>query len=225
VTVGGTVDASFFEAMEARDVSEHARRGTGLDQWLPEYEFSDTIAVPVHASSKRLFRAFSEITTRDMPLASLLGKLRYLPGRLLGRLPEAPRDDDQPFVRQLIEGGAVVLAEEPRHEMVLGTIGKFHQVLNQEPVSLRDAAEFGKFGDPAYQKLVMGLRIEEDSRGKRLVLEHRTHALSRRSRRAFARYWIVIKPTGHFVSWLLLRAVRRRAKHPHAGAHLDATHG
>lgn len=68
--------------MQARDVPESAAPRTSLDQWLPEYEFADTIAVPVHASSKRLFRAFSEITLRDMPLASLLGKLRYLPGRL-----------------------------------------------------------------------------------------------------------------------------------------------
>lgn len=125
----------------------------------------------------------------------------------------------------MIDGGTVVLAEEPLREIVLGTIGKFHQVLNQEPVSLRDSAEFRNFDDRPYQKLVMGLRVEGASRGRRLVLEHRTHALSPESHKAFARYWIIIRPIGHFVSWLLLRAVRRRAEHPHAGSQLGAAQG
>jgi hypothetical protein len=204
--------------MQTTDVSERTNRPTILDRFLPEYEFADTIAVPVNGSPTRLLRAFGELTLREMPLASFLGKLRYLPGRILGRLRKAATDD-RPFVQHLTEGGTIVLAEEPGREIVLGTIGKFHQVLNQEPLALRVAADFRNFGDPAYQKLVIGVRVEEDSRGGRLVLEHRTHALGQESRRAFARYWIFIKPTGHFVTWLLLRAVRRRAEQqPKAGA-------
>src|SRR6185369_3693101 len=50
-----------------------------------------------------------------------------------------------------------------------------------------------------------------------LVLEHATRAFSSVVERKFARYWRVIKPMGAFVSWQLLRAVRRRAERSMAG--------
>ena len=48
--------------------------------------------------------------------------------------------------------------------------------------------------------------------GYRLTLEHRTNALDSSARGKFALYWIGIKPGGNFVSWLLLRAIKRRAE-------------
>lgn len=181
---------------------------TLIERILPEYEFRDEISVPVKAPASALLSACRRVTLEEMPIAAWLGKVRYWPGRLRGRTPEAPRG--VPFFQQLLASGNVILAEGP-HEIVLGSIGKFHQLFDQRPIALQSANEFLAFGDPAYQKLVMSLRVEETVQGRRLVLEHRTHALSPSARKAFAWYWLVIEPGGHFVSWLLLRAVRRRA--------------
>jgi hypothetical protein len=188
------------------------RAGTDtlLHQVLPHHEFAGVIAVPVHASGRELFRALRQVTLADMPIAALLGELRYLPGRLLGR--GGPRRGSSPFLEQLLSSGNIVLAWEPGRELVVGAIGKFHQVLDQQLFPLLDSAQFRLFRHPEYQKLAMSFRVEETENGRYLVLEHRTHALSRSARRAFARYWLFIQPTGHFVSWLLLRAVRRLAE-------------
>jgi len=192
---------------------------TLLDRVMPDYEFVGRVSIPVHATAVELFAALNEVTVRDMPLAQALGTLRYLPGRLIGRKAPADGHENEPFMTQLIANGNAILAEEPDREIVLGAIGKFHQVLDQVPVRLIDAKQFEEFADPDYEKLAMSIRVEHDrDEGQHLVLEHRTHALGPRAHRAFARYWLAIEPSGNFVSWLLLRATRRKAeKHSRPG--------
>jgi len=182
-----------------------------LDRVMPEYEFAGRASVRFQGSASVMFRSLFEVTLADMPLAAALGTIRYLPGRLLHRTA-VPPPTQAPFLQQLLASRNILLADDPGWELVIGSIGKFHQLLNQEQVSLSDAAAFANFTDPAYQKLVMSFHVEDSPHGRRFVLEHRTHALSAKAHRAFARYWIAIKPAGHFVSWLLLRAVRRRAE-------------
>jgi hypothetical protein len=192
--------------------------GIWIDQFLPDAEFNGWVSVNVHASPWEIFGALREITLADMPLANLLGTLRYLPGRLTGkREDEAPTDE--PFLKLLQSGGGnIILAEEPDREIVVGAIGKFHDLTDQQVVPLHSAADFLRFDQPDYQKLVMSMRVEGSNAvtGYRLILEHRTHALSLSARRKFALYWLAIKPGGNFVSWLLLRAVKRQAEAAHS---------
>lgn len=186
---------------------------TLIDDVLPTYEFRDTISATIRATPEQIFRALYEVTLTDMPLANALGRLRYLPGQLTGRLPDTSTDD-MPFMQILADQGTIVVAEEPNREIVTGTIGKFHDPINQQIVPLQTADEFYHFDDPAYQKLVMSIRVREaETVGEHWVeLEHRTHALSQSARRKFALYWLVIKPGGAFATKLLLNAVKRRAE-------------
>lgn len=116
---------------------------------LPTYEFRGAVSVRVHAPPRDIFRAVDTVSLADMPLARALGVLRYLPYRLRGRKPE-PTEDTRSFVHDVLpESGNIVLAQEADRELVIGVIGKFHQLADQQPVHLADASAFAAFDNPA----------------------------------------------------------------------------
>ncbi len=178
--------------------------------------FHDLIAVPVKASPEAIFQALHEITLRDMKLAWFLGELRYLPSRLAGRMPAT--DSARPFLSMLLEGGTLVLRDEEPREVITGSAAQLHRV-HQAPRRFANRGAFDAFNDPDHEKLFMSVRVAPTGRTDEqwLVLEHATRALSPRAERRFSRYWRVIKPVGAFVTWQLLRAVRRRAELATAG--------
>lgn len=105
----------------------------------------------------------------------------------------------------------MVLEELPGSELL---VGKLHQIADQEPVPLHDAAEFRELDRPDHEKLAMSFRIvrTEPERGCLVALEHRTQPLDPRAAKLFARYWRAIEPGGALVTRWLLRAVRKRAE-------------
>ena len=173
--------------------------------------FRDRIAVVVKARPEAIFQALDEITLRDMKLAWLLGELRYLPSRLAHHMP--PGDSRRPFVQTLFESGTLVLRDDPPRELITGSAARLHRV-HQAPRRFATRAAFEAFDEPDHEKLFMSVRTAPTGRpgAHWLVLEHATRALSPLAERQFARYWWVIKPLGAFVTWQLLRAVRRRAE-------------
>jgi pimeloyl-ACP methyl ester carboxylesterase len=178
--------------------------------------FRDRIAVVVKAPPEAIFQALHEVTLRDMKIAWLLGELRYLPSRLAGRMPAA--DSSRTFMKTLVESGTLVLLDDAPREVITGSAAQLHRV-HQAPRRFDNREAFEAFDDPGYEKLFMSVRVAPTGRpGEHwLVLEHATRALSPLAERKFARYWRVIKPMGAFVTWQLLRAVRRRAERTAVG--------
>lgn len=194
--------------------AQHAMDDSLLDAVLPDAEFSGEVSVVIHAPPRAIFQALREVTLADMPLATFLGELRYLPGRITGK-GAAPAPATEPFMQLVMtEGGTILLGEVPDQEVVVGSVGKYHDMLDQQIAPLHNLGEFLHFDQPDYQKLAMSFRVSgsDVTTGYRLTLAHRTHALSPAARWKFALYWLGIKPGGNFVSWLLLRAVKRRAE-------------
>lgn len=180
-------------------------------------QFRDRIAVVVKAPPDAIFRALREVRLPDMKLAWLLGEIRYLPSRFSGHMPRAVTTT--PFFETLIDGGTLVLRDDAPRELITGSAAQLHKV-NQAPRRFATREEFDTFVDPAHEKLFMSIRVAPTGRPGEwwLLLEHATLALSADSERRFARYWRLIKPLGAFVSWQLLRAVRRRAERTTTGA-------
>jgi hypothetical protein len=195
---------------------------TAFDAIAAGAQFRDTIVLRTAASGSAIFDALRAVTLSEMPLARLFGELRYLPLRLLGRR----RGDDlaKPFLSILIDGGTLVLRDDAPREVITGSAGRLHRIVDQTPVRFTNAAAFDAFDDPGHEKLFMSIRIASaDTPGESwLVLEHATRALSADAERKFARYWRVIKPAGAFVTRQLLKAIDRRAR---ATAALAATGG
>jgi len=173
--------------------------------------FRDRIVVVAKAPPEAIFQALHEVTLRDMKFAWLLGELRYIPSRLAGHMPAA--DSGRPFMNTLIEGGTLILRDDAPREVITGSAAQLHRV-HQAPQRFANREAFEVFDDPDHEKLFMSVRVAPTGRpGEHwLVLEHATRALSPLAERKFARYWRVIKPMGAFVTWQLLRAVRRRAE-------------
>ena len=182
-----------------------------FDAFAGAVQFRDRIAVVVQAPPERIFQALQEVTLRDMKLAWLLGELRYIPSRLAHRLP--PGDSRRPFMQALFEGGTLVLHDDEARELITGSAAQLHRV-HQAPQRFATREAFEAFDEPGHEKLFMSVRTAPTGRpGEHwLVVEHATRPLSALTAGKFARYWWVIKPLGAFVTWQLLRAVRRRAE-------------
>lgn len=191
---------------------------TLLDLVMPDYHFRGGAKVTVDATPDETLHALETVTLGDMPLAYAIGTLRYLPGRLLGKQRPADGQLTRPFFEV---AKPLPLGEDPGREIVIGSVGKFHDMLDQQMVDLPDLFTFTRFNEAGYQKLAMNFRAVREPDGARTILtsDHRTLALSPASRRKFAVYWyLMVGWGGNLMLRQLLKAVKRRAEADHRAA-------
>lgn len=171
-----------------------------LDDFLPEYEFSERHSLAIDAPAGRIDQAFRSVSIADIPLARALWWVRRL-GRTYG-------DSTKPFVGGELPG--VVLEDVPGEGIVLGLTGHFWRVLGGErdPAAPTSAEEFLAYARSDTCKAVVDFRVGARS----LTTETRVHVADPASRRKFRRYWFVIRPFSGLIRILLLRAARRRAE-------------
>ena len=194
-----------------------------VDDFLPVYDVSDSVATTVAADVARTWDALMAVDLIDVgrrrPLVGVLGALRGLPDiaahLLHGEAPAGPpktlrlRDTVQLPADQ---GGWVLLGERPRDELALGLVGKFWRpVITFAAVTPEG---FREFAAPGYAKTVYSLSVRALSERQTLLSGvMRTATTDDQARRWFRRYWALGVGSGaHLLVDGLLDVTREMAE-------------
>jgi hypothetical protein len=167
---------------------------TLLDDVLPEWHYRERHRRRVEAEPERVFTAVREVTLHDTPVARVLVGLRGLHAR-----------PDRPIFDQMRDYGFKVEAEEPGRELAFAAIGQPWKLRGGER---RRTSDFRAFVEPGFAKMAFNFRLD----GSTLSTETRVLLTDERSRRAFRRYWLVIRPFSGLIRRVWLRAIARRAQ-------------
>ena len=165
-----------------------------LDDVLPEWHFRERHRRHVRAEPERVFAAVRVVTLAETPVAAVLVRLR-------GMRP-AP---DQPIFDEMQRVGFEVEAEEHGRELAFAAVGQPWKVRGGER---RRGVDFRTFSEPGFAKMAFNFRLD----GPMLSTETRVLLTDERSRRAFRRYWLVIRPFSGLIRRAWLRAIARRAE-------------
>jgi hypothetical protein len=178
-----------------------------LDRILPSYHHHERHTRHVAASPADVWNALLHVRWAELALARPTLALRALPARLSGSRP--PWQQPGPIVDNL---PIPVLAEKPGRE--LGFAGALRPWPGGDrPPPALDRDTFLRFTEPGWVKVAMDIRVHPEHERTRLSTETRIHATDERARRAFALYWLLIRPGSGLVRRELLRAIARRAEH------------
>ena len=170
-----------------------------VDEFLPVYDVSDTIATIVGADVAITWAALMDLDLIDVgrrrPLVAALGTLRILPevairlvhGEAPPRAPRQLRLRDVPTL-PTDQGGWILLGERDREEIALGLVGKFWlPVIEYAKVS---PETFDSFNEPGYAKTIYSLSVEPLGEHRTLLTGvMRTATTDDHARRWFRRYW------------------------------------
>ena len=149
-----------------------------------------------------LLDAAEQLTWREVSI------MRALMGiRSAGRLQLARQER---ILDSMIRMGFTVL-ERTDDELVVGVLGRPWAPGGGHAPRLADradpAAYFADFDEPGWAKVIANFRAG----GGELTTETRVLATDERSRRAFARYWLLIRPFSGLIRRHWLAAIVRRA--------------
>jgi hypothetical protein len=188
-----------------------------LDQIVPIYQFSEVHETTIEASPERTYRTICAVTANEIALLRTLTFIRRFGQAEPASILNPP--GDQPFCDVALRSGFYLLADEPPSEMVLGTFVAAPKAARANPPPQITAATFAAIHSPGFAIAVMNFRVRSAGLTRtRLTTETRVFATDATSRRRFAAYWRVIYPGSSIIRMMWLRAIKRRAEFPAAGA-------
>jgi hypothetical protein len=190
-----------------------------LDDFLPDYDFTEVHSIRIKADAETAFRAVMEITPTEISgIMRLLFFLRSLPERAVGR-QGMTMNNSEPLLSYMLKNGFTKIAENEPYEVVFGmiapgNIGRVWKKSSDLEIVAADVREFFALDNPDYIQVVANLLVE-DARKPGFVIvrtESRSRALSPQARKNFTPYWRVIRPFSGLIRMVWLRGIKRRAE-------------
>ena len=195
----------FLPASETRVVQPR----TQLDQFLPVYQFSEFHSIRVDAPREKVYPAIKAVTADEISLFRTLTWIRRFGLRGAEGILNAP--PHEPILDVATRTSFVLLAEEPNHEIVLGTAVIVPR--GWQPSGRPTPEGFMALHEPGFAVAAMNFLVEDAGPDTVIVTsETRIYATAAPARRRFAAYWRTIYPGSSLLRYTWLRAIKRRAE-------------
>jgi len=193
---------------------------TQLDQFMPAWQFSERHSIRIAGPKEKVYVALKQVTADEIHFFRTLIWIRRFgrpgPESILNPPP------DTPLLQVATKTTFIVLAEEPNHEFVFGTLIAAPRCWrpggNKTPAGFKALAAADT---PGFVLAAMNFRLEDCAPYGAaplpctvLITETRVYATDASSRRSFARYWRVIYPGSSLIRSRWLRAVKERVERP-----------
>ncbi len=180
---------------------------------MPEYDFSERHATLVRASPQAVWEALGTLDASRLWLFRILMGLRGIPALVLAprRTLRALADRPQAMTLRSFFREGVVLEDDPPRDLVLGLTGRFWSVVGG--MLPTDRATFGALPPAGSARVAWSFALSPSADGATaLTTETRIRCADPAARRAFGRYWLVIRPGSGLIRRAILAAVRREAE-------------
>ncbi|MGB9073701.1 MAG: hypothetical protein WCC22_13760 [Terriglobales bacterium] len=199
-------------ALPAKEVRVDPPR-TQLDQFMPVYQFREFHSIRVAASKEKVYGAIKSVTAGEISMFRTLTWIRRLGRSGPESIVHAP--EHQPILDVATKTSFLLLAEEPNHEIVVGTAVVVPR--GWRPRRRPTPEDFRAAREPGFALAAMNFLIEDAGPGACTVTtETRIFATDMSARRRFAAYWRVIYPGSALIRRMWLRAIVRRAESPNS---------
>lgn len=177
-----------------------------LDEVVPEWQFNEVHTRRIAGAPHEVFEAVRAIRANEILLFRVLTWIRRF-GR---KLPESILNagDQEPLLHVATRSGFVWLANDPPHELVVGTA----VIVPRGRTECITPEEFRKTPGPGYALAAMNFLVTPDGAHSLVRTETRIFATDRKSRRRFALYWFTIYPGSAFIRRMWLRAIALRVE-------------
>jgi hypothetical protein len=178
-----------------------------LDDLIPDPQYRISHSRVVGAPPGVVWDELHGVTMSALPLGRALEAVRLLPARLSGR-------KHQPLARRSfleVTPIPVLFSERPVVVISAGLSQAWRLLGGSTPPPL-DAGGLRGWSGPGWIKVGMEFRLEPTRLGTLLSTETRILATDARTRRAFAAYWFLIRPSSGSIRREVLRTVAHRAE-------------
>lgn len=178
-----------------------------LDDLIPSPRYTLRHSRAINASPEDVWDALHQLPVSAFPLTWSLEALRLVPARIAGKAH--PPLADRSFLA--ITPIPVLVSHRPRI-VILGGISQAWRLTGGATPPALDAAGVRGWSQPGWIKVAMDFRLERIPQGTSLSTETRVIATDPRSDKAFARYWLLIRPAAAMIRREVLRVTARRAE-------------